>query len=660
MSIAKLLSFIDRVNLTDELDADELIKLGSSVTGDFEIDEQSRASWASVIQEAMALAKQTKETKVFPFNGASNVKYPLITLATIQLAANTYPQLIHNGKIVQAEAIGQDPDGTRQGRADRIAEYMSHQLLVESNTWEQGLDKLLHSWPIVGTSFKKIYYDSMTKAPCFELCSPADIVVNNNIKDLESARRISHRIYLYKNDIIERMRSGLFREMDLDHLTASGPGADRMMTDPSGATILGDSRDEDPAYEFVEQHRWEDLDGDGYKEPYIVTVHKESGVVFRIAPRFDETCIHVNADGEIVRIDPIQYFVDYHFIPSPDNSYYSIGFGTLLTPLNQSINTLINQLIDAGTYANTQSGFIGRGLKVNNADVHVEMGRFQFVDVGSGVDISKQIYLFPFKEPSSTLFQLLGVMMQTGKEIANITQIMTGDQPTQNVPATTMIETLRQGMKVFNSVQRRLFRSLKKEFDILYRINRVYGDPIKYMETMNDQLAILQKDFEDDKIIVKPIADPNVSSTAEKYARLNVIPQIAQMFPQELNRQEALKEYLLGLEFKDVERFINQPDPNAPPPPEAQKLMAEAQAKMIVAQAAQLQAQAAAHDSETKRINSQIKIVESGAKIEKMKAQAFKDLHDVNMDIEDKHIQHRKIDNEERKLEALNNATTQE
>jgi chaperonin GroES len=609
MSFQKLQEFIDKPNLTDELADEKLVEIGNKIISDYELDKTSRAPWEQINAEAMKLAKQVMEEKTFPWKDASNVKYPLVIMATIQLAATAYSQLIVNDRIVKAHVKKgvPDPDGQLEKQANIISDYMSEQLLIDNNTWEEGMDKLLHSWPILGTSFKKLYYDPITKEPCYDLCNPDDVVVNNNIKSLETARRITHKVYYHKNDIIERIRAGIFRDVDLEKLTPTTTQASELAQDTTGQPITSTSQDADGLLEFLEQHNYLDLDDDGYQEPYITTVHKDSGTVFRIVPRYDLDSIVLTEKEEIQRIEPINYFTDYHFIPSPDGGYYSIGFGTLLTPINKSINTLINQLIDAGTLANVQSGFANRALKPDNGEIQLEMGRFVYVNASRAESLANQILPLPFKEPSQVLFSLLGLMIQTGKELANITEIMTGEQQVQNVPATTMLETLRQGLKVFNSIQRRLFRSLKKEFEILYRINRVYGNPE------------IQQLFASNEINVKPVADPNLSSSAEKMARLNALPMAAQAFPGAINVPAAAVEYLTGLEFKNVEKLIVQPDPQAPPPPDVQ-------AKLTSAQAADKNATANLIKAQTTVAGEQRKAVESAAKVKKMETDAIENL----------------------------------
>jgi chaperonin GroES len=88
--------------------------------------------------------------------------------------------------------------------------------------------------------------------------------------------------------------------------------------------------------------------------------------------------------GKVIGVDAIQYFTKIPFIPHPDGGFYDVGFAWLLSPLNEAINTVINQLLDAGTLANTGGGFIGSGLRLKGGTIRFLPGQYQEVDVPGG------------------------------------------------------------------------------------------------------------------------------------------------------------------------------------------------------------------------------------------------------------------------------------
>jgi chaperonin GroES len=314
MSLQKLIDLHDNTNIAKDLDDLQLKEIGSKVCKDYEMDKTSRADWEALMEKAMKIAKQTFDRKTFPWDNASNVKYPLIPTAVINSASRIYQEIIKGEKVVHATVIGKDPDGTATDRADRISRHMSHQLLIESDEWEDSTDRLLVMVAFLGTVFRKTYYDPLNLTICSDVCSPQDIVIHDSVKSLESARRVSHIIYKYDNDIISYINAGIYRDVSLEVLKEDT------------------STDEDAAHQFIEQHRYLDLDDDGYAEPYIVTVHIKSQEVLRINSRWDMENVKLNAKGKVIKIEPVHYFSDYHWLHSPDGAYYSMGFWCITVP----------------------------------------------------------------------------------------------------------------------------------------------------------------------------------------------------------------------------------------------------------------------------------------------------------------------------------------
>lgn len=553
------------VNIAELLDEDELSKISEQVLTGYELDRESRSEWEDVINKSLEIAKQTLNSKNYPWPNASNIKFPLITKASIDFAARMLPEIIKNDKIVKVSVTGSDPDNLIARRAQRVQEHMCYQLLKQSNDWVDGMDSLLTVLSIMGTAFKKTYYDPFKKRPVSELCLPEKIVVNYNTQSLEKCRRITHEFTFYLNDIIERIRAGLYCDVDLEHLQTGSEYAEDLY---------------DPPMELLEQHCWLDLDGDNYKEPYIVVVHKASRQVLRIVNRFGY--ITKNSDGKIKCIEPIEYFTDYHFLKSPDGGFYSLGFGVLLYPLNSGINTLLNQLIDSGTLHNQQSGIIGRGLRIKGGEFKVGLGEWKIADSAVGTSIKDNVVPLPTKEPSPVLFQLLEFLTQVGKDLTSTNEALEGTIPAQNVAATTMLTLVEQGMKVPNSITSRIQRALKKEFYKIFLLNRQYLSDKEYQEVLNDPRVSVKADYEIDSYDILPIAEPNMASDAQRNAKAQALMSLPG-----LNPYEQMKYYLESLQFdqKLIDKLLPKPDPNAPPPPEAQKMMAEVEKLKAQAQA---------------------------------------------------------------------------
>lgn len=503
---SKLAAVFASTNFAEEIGEDDLETIGREAKEGYEADAKSREEWEKAATQWTELAKLTVQHKTWPWPNASNVKYPLLATAAMQFAARAYPTLVPaNGRVVSSRIIGKDPDGQKSAIAEAVSLYMSYQLMEEMEGWEEQMDKLLIMLPIIGTMFKKTYWDSLCEKTRSDLILPQNIVVDYWAKSIETAERISEIITLNERQVKERVQSGLWLDIELGEpeISALDRRDDNMPSEVDSTT----------PYVFVEQHTYVDVDNDGYKEPWIVTFQRSTGKVVRMVARFDEDTVHFNDEGDLSYIKPKQFYTKFGFIPNPDGSFYDIGFGVLLGPINESVNTLINQLLDAGTLNNLQSGFIGKGLRLRMGEQRFQPGEWKAVN-STGDDLKKQIVPLPSNEPSKVLFDLLAMLVQSGKELASVAEIFTGKMPGQNTPATTTMATVEQGMKVFTAIYKRIYRSLSEEFKKLYRLNSEYLNPNTYVELLDMTIGPDAFNPDDNRII--PGADPNAVSQQEK------------------------------------------------------------------------------------------------------------------------------------------------
>ena len=580
-----LTSYLEQVNLAEHMDEEELVKIGQDAWDGYDIDMQSRKHWEDNLDLWTKLALQAKEEKTWPWPKASNVKFPLLTTAAMQFNARAYPTLVPaDGKLVHTEVVGKDATGEKKQRADRISAFMSYQLMKQMEGWDEQMDKLLLILPIVGTCFKKTYWDSIRKRNCSHLILPKDLVVNYWATSLEDTERKTERIEMSKRVLKERQLAGVFLDVDLEAPTSQGI-----------TTAIGDPRkniqnttvgrdDKTTPYIILEQHTFLDLDDDGYDEPYIVTFEERYKKVLRIVARFDEKGIHTDDEGNLVKIEPVEYYTKYSFIPNPDGGFYDIGFGLLLGPLNESVNTIVNQLVDAGTLQNLQSGFIGKGLRIKMGNTMFNPGEWKVVNA-TGDDIKKQIFPLPVQQPSPVLFQLLELLVTATKELASVAEIFVGKMPGQNTPATTTQETVKQGMMLFTAVYKRVYRSLTKEFKKLYRLNSVYLDPNEETNVLDDQIG--QADFEDESYDVYPAADPSATTSQEKQAKAQMLLSLLQLGT--VDPMAVTMRILDAQEQPRPEELLPKQPP--PPDPKVQAIQAKAQADQ---QTSQLKQQAIA------------------------------------------------------------------
>jgi chaperonin GroES len=592
----KLGALLESVNIAEKLSEEELSKIGEECRAGFELDFASCEEWQDQCEEHLKLAKQFAEEKSYPWPGASNVKYPLLSTAAMQFAARAYPSLVpSDGRVVKAKVVGKDPDGSKSEIAEAVSIYMSWQLMYEMDGWEEDMDKLLIMLPIIGTMFKKTYWDSIKKVNCSRLVLPSRLIVDYWSTSLCDAERISEIIEMSPRRVKERQMSKIWLDIDL--------GSATMPVDVKNAPPI----DEITPYEFVEQHTYLDLDDDDYREPYIVTFQRKTGKIVRITARFDEDTIYTDEDGNLQKIEPLQYYTKFGFVPNPDGSFYDIGFGVLLGPINESVNTLINQLIDAGHLSSLQSGFLGKGLRLRMGEQRFQPGEWKVVNA-SGDDLKKQVVPLPAAQPSQTLFELMGSLVTSGKELASVAEIFVGKMPGQNTPATTTMATIEQGMKVFTAVYKRIYRSLKEEFDKLYCLNGKYLNDTEYADIVD--MRVNRSDFDLTTHQIVPGADPTAVSQTEKLLKAQGLLELLPMAPGMLNPVEVFKRVLEAQEQPNAEALfmpqIAQTGQYQPPPdPKVQALQAKTQADTAAgAQKMQIDAQAAELDSRDKQQQS--------------------------------------------------------
>ena len=581
-SVIPLTSIIDpdNLNLAEFMDEDELTALGMKLDQALKVDLASRKNWEENVDCWMKLATQYKEDKTFPWPNAANIKYPLLTTAAMQFSARAYPALIVNKKPVRSKIVGKEtPELT--SISERVAEHMSYQVLEEMHGWEAEMDTLFMILPIVGMAFKKTYYHGIQEQNVSELVLPKDLVVNYWAKSIEGYTRKHQLLEMSPNDIYTRKAKGHYLDVELDAPRSLEPTDANKMESLANLQVPTED-DETTPYRIAECHCHYDLDGDGYLEPYIITFDTASCTVLRISPRFREDSIKWSNTGgvksaKILSIQSDEYFTKYGFIPNPDGSFYDLGFGLLLGPINETINTSINQLLDQGTMFTTNGGFLGKGVRIKAGEYKFAPNEWKVVNTTSD-DLRKSIFQLPVREPSQVLFQMLGSLIEGGEKVASIAEIFVGKMPGQNTPATTTMETVKQGMAVFTAIYKRIYRSLDSEFKKLFKLNQLYLD-----DKVDYPVELTREDYRQVGLTVMPTADPDVATDAEKLikakAQMEFIP-LGTVNPKVVTRRvlEAMR-----IEGIDELMQVDPPQPN----PEVEIMKQEAVIKQQDAKAKQ-------------------------------------------------------------------------
>jgi chaperonin GroES len=558
----KLADLVKSPNVALMLSEDERKAFGDWVVNGYVRDMSTRKEWEERNAKAIRLALQIKEEKSFPWTNASNVKFPLVTIGALQFLARI--SILTRGRyIAKYEAYGADPDGTKFKRAKRISLHTSMQLMHEDVAWKENDEQTKFGAALLGSSIKKTYFDSVQGTNISEYVPAMHFVVDYHCKHIDTTHRATHLIPMSENKIQERIARGIF----IEEVNPATPQPSSVVTNllelvkdqRQGLWSMGGTEE----YRVLEQHCWFDFDGDGYAEPYVVSVREDTGHLYRIVARFfDDGDVHRkndllvrqydnlamqsqdaevkskyeklaqaaqdDPDNIIVRIDPVKYFTKFTFVPSPDGGFYGLGLGALLGPVNEAVDTLINQLIDAGTMSNTAGGFMGRGVKLKGGKNSFDPFEWKVCD-STGDDLRKNIFPLPVREPSNVLFQLLGILITYGEKISSATDIMTGVSPGQNTPAETSRNTVEQGMMLFSGIYGRMYQSFTEELRKIYDLNRLYlhTSPRFFDLTEGPDAIIAPDDYTTGTMMVVPAADPSTVSGEQRRQKADRLAQAA-------------------------------------------------------------------------------------------------------------------------------------
>lgn len=601
------------VNIAEMLTKERLARIGSDVVQDFTLDYDSMADWRERMDRGIKLAKLVKEDKNYPFKNASNVKYPLITSAALQFNARAYPAIVPSEQLVKVKTFGSDPEGAKAARAERVSNHMSWQLIHKIEEWEEETDKLLVQLPIVGTMVRKVWYDSAQERIRCRVIDAGSFIVNDKAKNLGDAPRVSEEMPLYPHEFRERMAAGLFLDVDLE---------------------IEDGDDSKAAETFIEQHTRLDLDSDGYEEPYIVTVHKKSQKVVRIVADFEDRDVTFLTEQVMVpQKDPYtfevmevpaemptavksirrgSYFVPYHFLPSLDGGFHGTGLGLLLGDISDTINSIINMMMDAGHMSSLGGGFIGSDFRIKGGSQRFQPGEWKRSQATGGT-IRDSMVPMTFPGPDNTLFQMLGMLIDAGREIASVKDIMTGDSGQQKQTATTTIALIEQGMMVFTAAYKRIFRALKREYKMIADINaetvgveeyNAFQDPAPQLDQagqpmvdpMTGQPMIQQfdpaQDYSGADMDIAPVADPRSVTKMQEAAKAQFLMGLAEQGM--VDSAEAAERMMQAMDISERQALIPEPDPMQAQMAQMQMQLEQAktQADAMKAEADQTKAQA--------------------------------------------------------------------
>jgi len=548
-------------NLAEFMDDDLLEKLSSDLQKNFEDDKNSRSDWEKTYKDGLDLLGFKYEERSKPFAGAAGVTHPLLAEAVTQFQAQAYKELLPPGGPVRTEIIGV-PTAEVEQQAERIKEFMNYQITCEMGEFDPELDQLLFHLPLAGSAFKKVYYDSTLERAVSKFIPAEDLVVPYFITDLESCSRITHVVKMKHNDLRKNQVSGFYRDIDLSGGRVDTSDIKEKQDELSGIEQVSFTEDE---HNLLEMHV--DLDLPGFEDmgannektgimvPYIVTLDEDSGEILSIYRNWNQ--------GDPLRKKK-EYFTHFKFLPGL--GFYGFGLIHMLGGLSRTATAALRQLIDAGTLSNLPAGFKARGLRIRDDDESINPGEWRDVDAPGG-NLRESLMPLPYKEPSGTLFSLLGFVVDAGRRFAGVADMMMGENAgSQQQPVGTTMAILERGMKVMSAIHKRLHYAQKTEFKLLAKVFSEYLPAnYPYMVAGGEQ-TIKQTDF-DDRVDVIPVSDPNIFSMAQRVTLAQSQLQLAQANPELHDLREAYMRMYAALGVQNIEKLLPQPaEPQAQDP----------------------------------------------------------------------------------------------
>jgi len=551
-------------NLAEVVDEAELGRISSDLVGSIEDDLAAREDWEDTYKRGLEFLGMKTEERSEPFEGSSGVIHPLLAESVTQFQAQAYRELLPATGPVRTSVVGAQNEMLVK-QSERVKDYMNYMITYEMEEYDPELDQMLFYLPVIGSTFKKVYFDPLKGRAVSKFIHAEDMIVPYGATDLMSSPRITHRITMDSNEVRKLQLTGFYRDIELPGESESDTAAmgevEESIDDIQGVHPSGPS-EELTLYEVhtsLDIEGFEDMGADGeptgLRLPYIITIVADSGDVLSVRRNYPE-------------MDPMkrakQYFVHYKFLPGL--GFYGLGLTHMIGGLAQASTSILRQLIDAGTLSNLPAGFKARGARIRDEDNPLQPGEFRDIDVVGGT-LQGSLMPLPFKEPSGTLYNLLGTLVDAGRRFASMADMKVGEMSGETPVGTTMA-IMERGTKVMSAIHKRLHYSQKVEFKLLSRIFAETVQSYPYAADMQMGPEVFVQDF-DQRIDVLPVSDPNIFSMSQRIALAQTELQLVQSNPQihggPQGLYQAYRKMYEALGVNNIDAILPPPPP--PPPP---------------------------------------------------------------------------------------------
>ena len=546
-------------NLAEFLPDDTLGSLGSDLNQKYTDYSVSRKDWEKTYTQGLDLLGFKYDQRTEPFQGASGATHPVLAEAVTQFQALAYKELLPADGPVRSQILGlQTPDKIQQ--ADRVKDFMNYQIMDQMKEYEPEFDSMLFHLPLAGSTFKKVYFDEVEGRAVSKFVPADDLVVPYTATSLDDAEAIIHKVKISENELRKQQVAGFYRDIDL-----AAPQDKESEVDRKERELEGVSKSKnDDLYTLLECHVNLDLEGfedtdpqtgepSGIKVPYIVTLEEGSREILSIRRNYEI--------GDAKK-NKIQYFVHFKFLPGL--GFYGFGLIHMIGGLSRTATAALRQLLDAGTLSNLPAGFKMRGIRIRDDAQSIQPGEFRDVDAPGG-NLKDSFMMLPFKEPSQTLLQLMGVVVGAGQRFASIADLQVGDGNQQAAVGTT-VALLERGSRTMSAIHKRIYSALKNEFKLMARVFKLYLPQEYPYDVVGGQKMIKQSDF-DDRVDILPVADPNIFSQTQRISLAQTELQLATSNPQMHNMYQAYRNMYEALGVKNIDSILVRPMQPTPKDP---------------------------------------------------------------------------------------------
>ena len=552
-------------NLAELLPDDVLDDLGSSLFDNYTQYKASRKDWEDGYTKGLDLLGFKYKDRTQPFQGASGATHPVLAEAVTQFQAQAYKELLPAQGPVRTQILGVS-DRAKEEQSQRVKDFMNYQLMDKMKEYEPEFDQMLFYLPLSGSAFKKVYYDELLQRAVSKFVPADDLIVPYTATSLDDADAVMHTIKVSENDLRKKQVGGFYRDIEVNPSYMQETEVEKKERELEG---VRKTRDED-IFQLIECHVNLDLDGfedrdeagepTGIKLPYVVTIETGTRKVLSIRRNF-------KLDDPTKQ--KIQYFVHFKFLPGL--GFYGFGLIHMIGGLSRTATAALRQLLDAGTLSNLPAGFKQRGIRIRDDAQSIQPGEFRDVDAPGG-NIRDAFLPLPFKEPSATLLQLMGVVVNAGQRFASIADMQVGDM-NQSAAVGTTVALLERGSRVMSAIHKRLYVAMKQEFKLLADVFKTYLPPEYPYDVVGGQRNIKQTDF-DDRVDIVPIADPNIFSQTQRISMAQTELQLATSNPQIHNLYQAYRSMYEAIGVKDIDKILPPPKQPMPMDPATENILA--------------------------------------------------------------------------------------